>query len=198
MRDRAKKLCMKLLAAVMVISMMIPVTASAQDEEAGVSAQASDALTLGLNWTSGEKEVVTGKTYPYQITVTNNTSEAIEDAELSTWFASFSSFDWDEEITMDGSAQNKMVLDIPAGETVTIDVTVTFPSEAAIKNEDGLWSTWGWMRAQLCVGGEYYNINTFGDKPNHSFTVVAPEEDTEPQEPVISVSGLPDMLYAGV
>ena len=62
MRDRAKKLCMKLLAAVMVISMMIPVTAFAQDEEAGVSAQASDALTLGLNWTSGEKEVVTGKT----------------------------------------------------------------------------------------------------------------------------------------
>ena len=197
MRDRAKKLCMKLLAAVMVITMMIPVTAFAQDEEAGVSAQAGDALTLGLNWTSGEEEVVTGKAYPYQITVTNNTSEAIEDAELSTWFASFSSFDWDEEITMDGTARDKMVLDIPAGKTVTVDVTVTFPSEAAIKDEEGLWSTWGWMRAQLYADGEYYNINTFDDKPNHSFTVVAPEEDTEPQEPVISISGLPDMLYAG-
>ena len=94
MRDRAKKLCMKLLAAVMGITMMIPVTAFAQDDEAGISEQANDPVTVGLNWTSGAKEVVAGETYSYEITVTNNTEDTLEGAEVSTTFLAPDGYNW--------------------------------------------------------------------------------------------------------
>lgn len=43
-------------------------------------------MTVGLNWTSGAEEVVAGETYPYEITVTNNTEDTLEGAEVSTTF----------------------------------------------------------------------------------------------------------------
>lgn len=201
MRDRAKKLCMKLLAAVMVITMMIPVTAFAQDDEAGISEQANDPVTVGLNWTSGAKEVVAGETYSYEITVTNNTEDTLEGAEVSTTFLAPNGYNWNYglTLTLNGTNESSMIIDsIAAGETVTIDATVTFPLEAARQDEEtGNWQYWGWMRGSVAVDGHTYEVNGWDQTHNHSFKVVAPEEEAEPQEPVISISGLPDMLYAG-